>query len=152
MKYFSSYLIALVLLVMSGCAYNPYRSTNRDHKRQVKFLSKTISQYPLKPIQSDSIRRPPYFAGTTNLNLRRPSFVIIHHTAQNSCSQTLRTFTLPRTQVSAHYVICKDKEVVVDNGLVTSRSPRDLDAFNRKLIEELAEGIHTTTAQFTHSD
>ena len=49
-------------------------------------------------------------------------------------------------------VIWEDKEVVVDNGLVTSRSPRDLDAFNRKLIEELAEGIHTTTAQFTHSD
>ena len=49
-------------------------------------------------------------------------------------------------------VIWEDKEVVVDNGLVTSRSPRDLDAFNQKLIEELAEGIHTTTAQFTHSD
>lgn len=48
--------------------------------------------------------------------------------------------------------IWEDKEVVVDNGLVTSRSPRDLDAFNKKIIEELAEGVHTTTAQFTHSD
>lgn len=48
-------------------------------------------------------------------------------------------------------VIWEDKEVVVDNGLVTSRSPRDLDAFNKKLIEELAEGVHTTTAQFTHA-
>src|SRR5690606_18285249 len=35
-----------------------------------------------------------------------------------------------------------DKEVVVDNGLVTSRSPKDLDAFNRKMIEEFAEGVH----------
>ena len=49
-------------------------------------------------------------------------------------------------------VIWEDKEVVVDNGLVTSRSPKDLDAFNRKIIEELGEGIHTTTAQFTHAD
>jgi protease I len=49
-------------------------------------------------------------------------------------------------------VIWEDKEVVVDNGLVTSRSPRDLDAFNRKIIEELGEGVHTTTAQFTHAD
>ena len=48
--------------------------------------------------------------------------------------------------------IWEDKEVVVDNGLITSRSPKDLDAFNKKIIEELAEGIHTTTAQFTHSD
>jgi len=35
-----------------------------------------------------------------------------------------------------------DKEVVVDNGLVTSRSPKDLEAFNKKLIEEVKEGIH----------
>lgn len=35
-----------------------------------------------------------------------------------------------------------DEEVVVDNGLVTSRSPSDLPAFNRKLVEEVAEGKH----------
>lgn len=35
-----------------------------------------------------------------------------------------------------------DKEVVVDNGLITSRSPADLPAFNLKIIEEFAEGIH----------
>ena len=36
----------------------------------------------------------------------------------------------------------KDKEVIVDNGLVTSRSPKDLEAFNKKLLEEIAEGVH----------
>jgi protease I len=35
-----------------------------------------------------------------------------------------------------------DEEVVVDNGLVTSRRPADLDAFNKKMIEEISEGIH----------
>jgi protease I len=35
-----------------------------------------------------------------------------------------------------------DREVIVDNGLVTSRSPKDLEAFNSKMIEEIAEGIH----------
>lgn len=35
-----------------------------------------------------------------------------------------------------------DKEVVADQGLVTSRSPKDLEAFNKKLIEEVKEGIH----------
>ncbi|MEP7163558.1 MAG: type 1 glutamine amidotransferase domain-containing protein [Ferruginibacter sp.] len=42
-----------------------------------------------------------------------------------------------------------DKEVVTDNGLVTSRSPADLEAFNEKLIEEIAEGRHYTTSAFT---
>lgn len=36
-----------------------------------------------------------------------------------------------------------DEEVVVDNGLVTSRQPSDLPAFNRKMIEEFAEGPHS---------
>jgi protease I len=36
-----------------------------------------------------------------------------------------------------------DQEVVTDNGLVTSRKPDDIPAFNRKMIEEFAEGIHT---------
>jgi len=35
-----------------------------------------------------------------------------------------------------------DEQVVVDNGLVTSRKPADLPAFNRKMIEEFAEGVH----------
>ncbi len=35
-----------------------------------------------------------------------------------------------------------DQEVVVDNGLVTSRKPDDIPAFNRKMIEEIAEGVH----------
>jgi protease I len=39
----------------------------------------------------------------------------------------------------------EDSEVVVDNGLVTSRQPSDLPAFNAKMIEEFAEGQHSPT-------
>jgi protease I len=38
--------------------------------------------------------------------------------------------------------IWSDEEVVVDKGLVTSRSPKDLPAFNKKMVEEIKEGIH----------
>ncbi|MEX2569661.1 MAG: type 1 glutamine amidotransferase domain-containing protein [Gemmatimonadota bacterium] len=36
----------------------------------------------------------------------------------------------------------EDSEVVVDAGLVTSRNPDDLPAFTRKMVEEIAEGVH----------
>ena len=35
-----------------------------------------------------------------------------------------------------------DEEVVVDRGLVSSRKPADIPAFNRKMLEEFAEGRH----------
>jgi protease I len=35
-----------------------------------------------------------------------------------------------------------DKKVLVDNGLITSRSPKDVPAFNKKIVEELKEGVH----------
>jgi protease I len=43
------------------------------------------------------------------------------------------------TNAGAQWV---DQEVVTDNGLVTSRNPQDIPAFNEKIIEEFAEGQH----------
>jgi protease I len=40
-----------------------------------------------------------------------------------------------------------DQQVVVDQGLVTSRKPDDLQAFNQKMIEEFAEGRHARRSQ-----
>jgi N-acetylmuramoyl-L-alanine amidase len=101
----------MILLSIAGflvyCASNPYSKTNRSYKKQAKKYSKVFRQYPL----NDSLPTASNWVGTTNFSLRKPNFVIIHHTAQTSCDQTLRTFTLPRTQVSAHYVICKDGSV-----------------------------------------
>jgi protease I len=56
--------------------------------------------------------------------------------------RTLTSFPSLQTDLKnagAHWV---DEEVVVDNGLVTSRKPDDLPAFNKKMIEEIAEGVH----------
>ena len=39
-----------------------------------------------------------------------------------------------------------NEEVVVDNGLVTSRKPDDIPAFNKKMIEEFCEGRHEAMA------
>jgi len=42
-----------------------------------------------------------------------------------------------------------NQKVVVDNGIVTSRSPEDIPAFNKKMIEEFAEGRHAEMATKT---
>jgi protease I len=51
-----------------------------------------------------------------------------------------------RTDMENAGVIWEDKEVIVDNGLVSSRSPKDLEAFNNKMIEEIKEGEHAPAA------
>ncbi|OGX90848.1 protease [Hymenobacter coccineus] len=38
----------------------------------------------------------------------------------------------------------EDSEVVVDKGLITSRKPDDLPAFNKKIVEEILEGQHAS--------
>lgn len=96
----------LIVLCLAAIACNPYRVTNRSYKKQVKAFAKELRQQPLQTMNSAL-----FWAGTTNFNLRKPNLVVIHHTAQMSCSQTINTFTQPRTQVSAHYVICKDGTV-----------------------------------------
>ncbi|WP_235921234.1 N-acetylmuramoyl-L-alanine amidase [Foetidibacter luteolus] len=102
------YIMLYISFLLAACSPNPYAATNRVYKQQAKTLAQTLRS---APGFIDSVKQPPYWVGTTNFNLRKPNFVIIHHTAQNSCEQTLRTFTLARTQVSAHYVICKDGTV-----------------------------------------
>jgi len=98
--------IFAITVYLVACAH-PYRTTNTIYKKQAKLLAKELKSTP-QSIISDSIKNPQHWAGTVNFNLRKPNFVVIHHTAQNSCEQTLKTFQLKRTSVSAHYVICKD--------------------------------------------
>ncbi len=106
---FPAYLIFSVLIFVMACSHPAYYQTNKSYKRQAKQYAKTIEQQPSLFIADNSLL--PAWVGTTNFNMRKPNYVIIHHTAQNSCGQTLQTFTLTRTQVSAHYVICKDGTV-----------------------------------------
>ena len=94
-------------LLAVGCIRNPYAATNRVYRQQVKALARQLRAQPAQP-PTDSLPPTPYWVGTVNFNLRKPNYVIIHHTAQDSTAQTLKTFTLVRTQVSAHYVIGRD--------------------------------------------
>jgi protease I len=63
--------------------------------------------------------------------------------------RTLTSFPSLQTDIRNAGGNWVDEEVHVDSGLVTSRKPDDLPAFNKKLIEELAEGRHEQQAAKT---
>lgn len=56
--------------------------------------------------------------------------------------RTLTSFPSLQTDIRNAGGDWVDRDVVVDEGLVTSRKPDDLPAFNRKMLEEFAEGVH----------
>jgi deglycase len=60
--------------------------------------------------------------------------------------RTLTSFPSVRTDLRNAGATWVDKEVVVDNGLVSSRNPDDLPAFCTKIVEEFAEGRHERRA------
>lgn len=105
-KILSISFLVVSLIIIYSCSRNPYATTNKVYKEQAKQYAKLLREYPVE--DSAGLTYAKSWTGTTNFSMRRPNFVVIHYTAQNSCDQTLKTFTLARTQVSAHYVICKD--------------------------------------------
>lgn len=96
-----------LILMLAACSHNPYKASNKIYKAEAKELGNIIRQEPADyfPLQDSP------WIGAVNFDLRKPNFVIIHHTAQNGCPETLHTFTIKQSQVSAHYVICKDGTV-----------------------------------------
>ena len=102
-------IILPVLMVMGSCSQTKYSSTNKQYKEQVRAFAKLLKEYPLR--DSAGLNYAQDFVGTINMSMRRPNYVIIHHTAQNTCDETLRTFTVKAREVSAHYVICRDGTV-----------------------------------------
>jgi N-acetylmuramoyl-L-alanine amidase len=135
------YYLILGLLVIS-CSTNPYKASEKVYDTKLKTYRETISNKVTDPLPvvsktiisidnvytkqlytfKDTISKMGSTAldngihtewiGTVNFNLRKPNFIIIHHTAQDSIQQTIKTFTSTRTQVSSHYVIADDGSVV----------------------------------------
>ena len=95
-----SLYLATCAVVIFSCAPKPFSASNKTYRQKAKTYANTLKQKP-------EINGMPWI-GTTNFNMRKPNFVVLHHTAQANCEATLNTFTNEKTQVSAHYVICKE--------------------------------------------
>lgn len=134
------YLITAVII--TSCSTNPYKKSEKVYDTKLKTFKKQISNKEPEPlpivtkttISIDSLYTKQLYTfkdtifkvgstalqngihtewiSTVNFNLRKPNFIIIHHTAQDSIQQTIKTFTKIASQVSAHYVIANDGSVV----------------------------------------
>ena len=112
-RHFWFYLSVVVSFLLASCSpKGPYAITNKYYADKTKGFIKTIDQQlPDSLRDSTGMLVPSAWVGTVNFGIRKPNFVIIHFTAQDSVQQTLKTFTITSTQVSAHYVLAKNGKV-----------------------------------------
>jgi len=112
MKHSYLYILLAVILLAACSPKGPYAVTNKYYSDKTKGFAKTIQkQLPDSLTDSTGTLIPSAWVGTVNFGIRKPNYVIIHFTAQDSVQQTLRTFTVTSTQVSAHYVVAKNGKV-----------------------------------------
>ncbi|MDB5131374.1 MAG: amiD [Mucilaginibacter sp.] len=110
MRYRFVYFLLLFVVILASCSpKGPYALTNKIYKDKTRAYLATINkQAPDSLRDSTGMLIPSAWVGTVNFGIRKPNYVIIHFTAQDSVQQTLKTFTVASTQVSAHYVIAKN--------------------------------------------
>ena len=108
MKYFALLILTLLLSLSSCKSTNLAVSSKHLYNKQLRTFVKTIKKREPRIIDSTFV----LFSPTVNFNLRKPNLVVIHHTAQDSLAQTIKTFRLQKSQVSAHYTIGDDGTVV----------------------------------------
>lgn len=112
MKYYCLLLFAIATVLSACSPKGPYAVTNKVYREHTDSIVKVIGmEQPVTLADSTGAVVPSAFVGTVNFNIRKPNYVIIHFTAQDSIQQTLHTFTVTNSQVSAHYVVAKDGKV-----------------------------------------
>jgi len=139
------------------------KAWDHDHWSQELPVDKVVDE--ANPEEYDALLIPGGVMNPDKLRMNRKSVEFAQHFLQNKkpvasiChgpqllietgllqGRTLTSYPSLQTDLKNAGAKWVDKEVVVDNGLVTSRSPKDLEAFNKKMVEEFKEGVHTEEA------
>ncbi|UKT63649.1 N-acetylmuramoyl-L-alanine amidase [Pedobacter mucosus] len=101
------------ILFITSCSTNKYAVTEKIYKTKAKDFATIIANTPPQGQLYDSLSAAnQQWIGSVNFGIRKPNFVVIHHTAQDSLAQTITTFFSTRAGTSAHYVVSRDGKVV----------------------------------------
>jgi N-acetylmuramoyl-L-alanine amidase len=105
--------IAILVLLFTACSPKPYKEAKKIQQAKIEETVIEMETH-IAPILTDTLGNiiPSTFIPTVNFGSRKPIYVILHHTAQDSIQQTIKTFTLESTQVSSHYIISRDGSLV----------------------------------------
>lgn len=118
MVQYSSFMRVGFVIVSSiffvACSTSKYAATEKIYKDKAKAFSRIIATSPPPGQQIDGLDPVVQsWVGAVNFGIRKPNFVILHHTAQASTTQTINTFLVKgKSEVSSHYIVGKDGAVV----------------------------------------
>ncbi len=112
MRITSRFNLFIIAALITSCAGNKYAKTEKVYKIQAKEFSNLYRQSPVSgQLEKVNVKDQQWIA-SINFGIRKPNFVVIHHTAQDSLGQTIRTFHSAKAGVSSHYVVGRDGKVV----------------------------------------
>lgn len=112
MRITSRFNLFIIAALITSCAGNKYAKTEKVYKNQAKEFSNLYRQSPVSgQLEKVNVKDQQWIA-SINFGIRKPNFVVIHHTAQDSLGQTIRTFHSAKAGVSSHYVVGRDGKVV----------------------------------------
>lgn len=114
MKVKSTITFLVMIALFASCSTGKYAATEKVYKKKAKLLAK---EYATSPVINQAIGKLPLsvekeWIASINFGIRKPNYVVIHHTAQDSLGQTIRTFHSEKAGVSAHYVVGRTGKVV----------------------------------------
>jgi len=114
MKVKSTITFLVMTALFASCSTGKYAASEKVYKKKAKLLAK---EYATSPVINQAIGKLPLsvekeWISSINFGIRKPNYVVIHHTAQDSLGQTIRTFHSEKAGVSAHYVVSRTGKVV----------------------------------------
>lgn len=100
------------VLFLSACAGGKYAATEKIYREQSKEFSELYKETPPTGQLDRVIVPSKEWIASVNFGVRKPNYVVLHHTAQSSTEHTVRTFHNQKVGVSSHYVIGRDGKVI----------------------------------------
>src|SRR5690606_40107424 len=112
MKVKSVGLLLVVTSTLMSCYTGKYAATEKVYVKKAKEFAKIYKKNPAEQQLGQVEAANKEWVASVNFGMRKPNYVMIHHTAQHSVEQTIRTFHNAVAEVSSHYVIGRDGKVV----------------------------------------